>query len=140
MKHRGVGLRRSCEQLNKNMKITSGEYEVIFSGTVIGIDEEPIEFQFPDTHASLKIVIDFKDDPSTQGSPIKFDFPEDNALKITMINSKSSMGSGNTKLLEIGFLGSRLLYLNYRVYSINDISKTIHYTFYLGKEGSYVKQ
>lgn len=122
------------------MKIKSGEYEVIFSGTVIGIDQEPIEFQFPETHASLKIIIDFKDDPDIEGSPIKFDFPEDKSLKLTMINSKSKLGSGNTKLLEIGFLENRKLYLNYRVYSINDLSKTIHYTFYLGKEGSYVKQ
>lgn len=121
------------------MNITSGDYEVLYSGTVIGIDKEPIVFQFPETHASLKIIIDFKDDSEVEGSPIKFDFPEDKALKLTMFNSKSSLGIGNTKLIEIGHLGNRKLYLNYRVYSIKEISKTIHYTFYLGKEGSHVK-
>jgi hypothetical protein len=121
------------------MKITSGEYEVIYSGTVIGAEKEPIEFQFPPERASIKIIIDFRKDSKIKDSPIEFDFPDNKTLKMTLVNV-TDLGSGNTSILEIGNIEDRKLFMNYRVYSIKDISKTIHYTFYLGKEGSYVKQ
>ena len=121
------------------MKIKSGEYEVIFSGTIIGIINEEIEFQFPDTHASLKIIFAFKTDKSTDKSPIEFDFPDEKSIRLTLVNIDGTFSTGNTELLEIGFLDDRKLYLNYRVHTIKDLSNTLHYSFYLGKEGSYVK-
>jgi hypothetical protein len=120
------------------MKIISGEYEVIYSGTVIGVKNEPIEFQFPEERSSLKIIFDFKKDSTNNKSTIEFDASEDKTLKLTLVNV-NDLGSGNTEILEIGFLGNQKLFLNYRVYSIKEISKTIHYTFYLGKEGSHVE-
>lgn len=119
------------------MKIKSGDYEVLYSGTVIGANYEPIEFQFPEDKASIKIIIDFRTDTKIKESPIEFDTSVPKTLKMTLVNV-NDLGSGNTKILDIGYLGNRRLFMNYRVYSINDISKTIHYTFYLGKEGSHV--
>lgn len=116
------------------MKISSGEYEVLYSGTIIGIEDKDIEFNFPENHASLKIIFSFKTDPLVKDSPIQFDLPGDKTLRLTLVNTNSSLGTGNTQVLEIGFIDNRKLYLNYRVYAISDISKTIHYTFYLGKE------
>ena len=120
------------------MKIKSGEYEVIFSGTVIGMKDEPIEFHFPKNHASLIIIIEFILKPEVKGSSIEFKVINDKSLKLFLINVESSIGSGNTNRLEIGHLENRKLYLNYRIFSINELSKTIHYTFYVGKKGSYV--
>ena len=119
------------------MKIKSGDYEVLYSGTVIGANNEPIEFQFPEDKASIKIIIDFWTDTKIKESPIEFDTSVPKTLKMTLVNV-NVLGSGNTKILDIGYLGNRRLSMNYRVYSIQDISKTIHYTFYLGKEGSHV--
>ena len=116
------------------MKIKSGEYDVLYSGTVIGIKDQEVEFNFPEIHASLKIIIDFKIDTSIKDSPIKLDLPGNKTLKITLINTASSLGTGNAEVLEIGHINGRRLYLNYRIYAINGISNTIHYTFYLGKE------
>jgi hypothetical protein len=116
------------------MKIKSGEYEVLYSGTVIGIKEQEIEFNFPEVHASLKIIIDFKIDDSIKDSPIKIDLPGNKTLKLTLVNTASSLGTGNAEILEIGHINGKKLYLNYRIYAIQGISNTVHYTFYLGKE------
>lgn len=118
------------------MKITSGEYEILYSGTAIGVEDNDIEFNFPEHHAGLKIIFNFKTDNSIKDSKIEFDLPEPKTLKLNLINTNSSLGTGNTKLLEIGFIENKKLYLNYRIFAITDISNTIHYTFYLGKEGS----
>src|SRR6056300_1082853 len=112
------------------MKITSGEYEVIFSGTVIGIINESIEFQFSENHASIKIIIDFKSDKKRDGSFIDIDVPADKTLKLTLVNLNAQLGSGNTQILDIGYLGTRRLFLNYRVYSVTELSNTLHYSFY----------
>lgn len=118
------------------MKIKSGDYEVLYSGTVIGANNEPIEFQFPENKASLKIILDFRVDTKIKESPIEFDTSVPKTLKLTLVNV-NDIGSGNTKILDIGYLNNKRLSMNYRIYSIQDISKTIHYTFYLGKEGSH---
>lgn len=121
------------------MKIKTGEYEVVFSGSVVMVDNKPVEFQFPETHASLRIILSFKEDSNVEGSPIEFHpNQETKTLELVIINSKGLNNFGNTTLLEIGFLQNRKLYLNYRVLTIGNISNTIHYTFYLGEEGSYV--
>jgi hypothetical protein len=118
------------------MRITSGEYEVLYSGTVIGVINEPIEFQFPEDKASIKIIIDFRNDTRIDKSPIEFNAINNKTLKLTLVNV-NDLGSGNTNILELGNINNRKLYLNYRVYSIKEISKTIHYTFYLGMEVSH---
>jgi hypothetical protein len=118
------------------MKITTGEYEVLYSGTVIGVIDEPIEFQFPKNQGSIKIIIEFKsDDSNTKNLPIELNAINKKTLKMTLINL-NDLGAGNTKIINIGNIGGRKLFINYRVYSINELSKTLHYSFYLGKEAT----
>jgi hypothetical protein len=119
------------------MKITFGEYEEIYSGTVIGIKNEPIVFQFPSDKASLRFTINFIKDDSVKGAFIKTNILENIALEIYLINFEDSMGAGNVEPLKIGYLGNRDLFINFRASYINGISHTLHYTFFLGKEGSH---
>ncbi|MCH3883222.1 DUF6864 domain-containing function [Tenacibaculum aquimarinum] len=116
------------------MKIKSGIYDVLYSGTVVGIIGEPIEFQFPEHHSSLKLIINFRDDEKVKDPNMEFGFPEDKTMTITLVNAKTNLGVGNVELLHLGHLENRKLYLNYRVYSVNELSKSINYTFYLGEE------
>ncbi|MFZ4672524.1 MAG: DUF6864 domain-containing function [Flavobacterium sp.] len=116
------------------MKITSGEYELLYSGTVIGINDEDISFEFPPEKASLKTIISFKTNTSEKNSSINFELIDNKTLKIILINAESSLGTGNTNVLDIGNIDDKTLFFNYRIYSIKNISKTIHYTFYLRKE------
>jgi len=116
------------------MRIKSGIYDVLFSGTVIGINNEPIEFNFPASQGSLRFIIDFKNDDKVEKSTTEFEFPGEKTMKIILVNAKTSLGIGNVELIEIGRINNRKLYLNHRVYSIKELSKSVHYTFYLGEE------
>lgn len=116
------------------MKIKSGIYDVIYSGTVIGVTGEPFEFQFPEKHSSLKLILYFKDDEKVKDSKMEFGFPEEKTMTITLFNAKTNLGIGNVELLHLGHLEDRKLYFNFRAYSVDELSKSIHYTFYLGEE------
>jgi hypothetical protein len=64
------------------MKITSGEYELLYSGTVIGINDEDISFEFPPEKASLKTIISFKTNTSEKNSPAPARIPSRGVIKI----------------------------------------------------------
>ena len=55
-------------------------------------------------------------------------------MKIILVNAKTTLGVGNTDLLNLGHINNRKLFLNYRIYSVTELSNTLHYTFYLGEE------
>ena len=77
------------------MKIITGDYEVLYSGTVIGVLNEPIEFQFPEKNGSIKIIVEFKsDDSNANNLPIELDVIDDKTLKMTLINL-NDIGAGN---------------------------------------------
>ena len=119
------------------MEISLGNYEVIFSGSVIGVDNEDIKFKFPEKYSELKIILTFKNDKKIKGNVIKREALGKKTLVLAMFNTQDMQEYGNSKLLYVGFIGNRKLYFNYRAYEITNLSKTIHYTFYLGEEGSY---
>jgi hypothetical protein len=118
------------------MKIKTGEYDVLYSGTVIGVEDKPIEFLFPENEGSIKIIIEFKTDDSIPNeSPTEMNVLDGKTLKMVLVNLKD-LGAGNTKIINIGNVTGRKLYINYRVFSINKLSKAFHYTFYLGEEAN----
>jgi hypothetical protein len=121
------------------MKIKAGENEVIYSGTVVSILNEPIVFDFPKEHASLRFIMNFVDDRSDGKSQAKFNAIDAKTMEILFVNFARDLGTGNTNLLHIGHINGRKLYFNYRIYSIKSISNTLHYTFYLGKEEKNAK-
>jgi len=115
------------------MKITSGNYEVFDSGTVISFEQEPVTFHLAE---DLKIRILFRDDEEKKNeNRLEFNPVNDKELEIILINFNSSLGTGNTVPLQVGTLNNRNLYLNFRVYTLNvKTNKTIHFCWYLGEE------
>jgi hypothetical protein len=114
------------------MRITSGNYEVFDTGTVISFEQEPVTFHLaPD----LLIRISFRDDSENKENRLEFNPISNNELEILLINFNNSLGTGNTAPLQVGTLNNRRLYLNFRVYTLNvKTNKTIHYAWYLGEE------
>ena len=114
------------------MKIKAGNYDVFESGTVIGFDDTPIEFQLA---PNMTIRFIFNSDESSKENIVKLDIIE-GVMNITFINFNSSIGAGNVKPLPIGQINKRQLFLNYRIYSLADkkVGKSVHYTWYLGEE------
>lgn len=115
------------------MEITSGNYKVYDSGTVISFEQEPVKFHLaPDLNVSLAFRDDIekKDEHRLEFNPVSL-----TELEIILVNFNNSLGTGNTAPLEIGTLNNRRLYLNFRVYILNvKTNKTIHYCWYLGEE------
>jgi hypothetical protein len=115
------------------MKITSGNYEVFDTGTVISFEQEPVTFHLA---ADLQIRLAFRDDLEKKDDHrLEFNPISNNELEIILINFNNSLGTGNTVPLQVGTLNNKKLYLNFRVHTLNvKTNKTIHYCWYLGEE------
>ncbi|KQR71879.1 DUF6864 domain-containing function [Pedobacter sp. Leaf176] len=114
------------------MKITSGDYEIYNSGTVLSFEAEPITFHLA---IDLKIHLSFKDEEENKDvHKMEFKQISGTELEIILINFNNSLGTGNASPLEVGTLNNKKLYLNFTVYALNiKTTKTVHYTWYLGE-------
>lgn len=117
------------------MKIKSGNYDILYSGTFIQVTGEPVEMTFSDKNTNLLVfMFKFIDDKNIKGQVTNFNLLTKHSLEITFINFNDSLGIANTEILELGTLNNRKLFLNYRIYSLQNLGKTVHYTFYQGEE------
>lgn len=115
------------------MKITSGEYELIYSGQVISIKDNPIEVVLPDeVEGDFKFIFKFIKDESVKGSQTRRSAKGKFELEISFLNFDGFTGGGNAELLEVGTLKNQNLFLNYRVFDLVS-GKTILFNFYLKK-------
>jgi hypothetical protein len=112
--------------------ISTGEFDVISHGTVIGFPGEPIVFSLKD----IIISIVFVSDELVEGKPIRA-LPSNNPklLNLEFINHDSDFGTGNIEPLSIGTIEFKELLLNYRASSLNKSKMVmLNYTWLLGKE------
>jgi hypothetical protein len=115
-----------------NIEIKNGDYEVLSSGTIVGVFGQPIEFKI----GSLKFIFEFEDDSTKPNKTlVKVPLGDTKMLKLVFYNFNNNLGVGNIQPLSIGTIGGKRLFLNYRVYFLShDSGKTIHYSFLLKKE------
>jgi len=114
-----------------NIKISTGNYDVIDSGTVINIVNETIEFVISD----LTYVIEFRNDSEKANNPVEKEVINNRSLRLVFYNYNNSLGTGNLNPVAIGTIKGRRLFISYRVYALSDNSgKAFHYTFLLEKE------
>lgn len=114
------------------MKIKIGEYDIFDSGTIVSVENEPIDFILVENIGFI-IRIVFEDDLENKESRVKGEAFDKVGAKLTLINF-NKIGIGNVKPTQIGTLNDRELFLSYRVYSLDKGGKTFHYTWLLGKE------
>lgn len=118
-----------------DITITSGNLEVLHSGSIIQIKDEPINITLTGkTETPLNFVFIFKDDKNDKETVTNYNLIDEFTLEITFINFNSSLGTGNTDLIDLGSIDNRKLFFNYRIYSIKNLGKTLHYSFYIGEE------
>lgn len=115
------------------MKITSGNYEVFDSGTVISFENESVKFHLAE---DLIISIVFRDNSDNNNShTLEFNSISSNELEIILVNFNNSLGTGNNTPIPVGILDNKKLYVLFRVYTLNTkANRTIHYCWYLGEE------
>lgn len=115
------------------MEIKVGDYEVLKDGTIIGNENESIDFILI-KEIGFTIRISFKTDLMVQEPNIQVEKFDKAGGLLTFYNFNNSIGIGNIKPLVIGSFNNRQLLLNYRVYSLDKGGKSFHYTWLLGKE------
>ena len=113
------------------MQISTGNYEIIGSGTIVGNYNELIKFEF----SSLTYIFEFPSDLENLTTRLEFETMAEKTLKLKFINFNNSLGQGPAIPTNIGNVNNRKLFINYRVYTLTEgAGKTIHYTFLLEKE------
>lgn len=109
------------------IKITSGAMEIIATGLVIQFREEHIVFELRD----VKFIMIFANDPDKTEPRLEANVVENKIVELKLFNFNNPIGTGNIEPMPLGTFGDKQFYLQYRVYSMEKGSKTIHYTFYL---------
>lgn len=112
-------------------KITSGNGNILASGTLITFDDAPINFKLK---GALEVSLNFKSD-DTEKTSLKAESTENKRLRLDLYNFNDVLGSGSVLPLEIGTWEGKKLFISFRVYSLNDSNqRTIHYSFFQGHE------
>jgi len=114
------------------VSLTVKGYELIGNGTIVINDGMDVEFHIQD----LKCTFQFISDVSKKNTIIE-SIQSDNKMELTLkfFNYDNALGTYNTDLLELGNIGDKKLYLNYRIYGSNSGStqKVISYSWFLMK-------
>jgi len=115
------------------MKIKLGDNDILESGSIVAIKNEPIDF-FISNEVVVRMI--FTDDETQVNPPYarKAEKYLEKGAQLNFINYNYTTGIGNTVPLRVGKAQNRELYLNYRIYSLEDAGKLLHYTWFLGKE------
>lgn len=117
------------------MQINLGDYELIYSVSVIQIEELPMKVKLPDSfEGDYYITFSFTKDIENRATVTKATPIDKYHLQIDFVNFYDSEQVGNVKLMEIGTLRNLPLFLNYRIIPIRGSSRTVLLNFYTRKE------
>jgi hypothetical protein len=117
------------------MKVQLGNYELIYSTTIILIEDFPIQVTLEDEiEGNIEIAFRFTKDELNKGSITKTSAVDKFHLNIEFVNFLGTEVIGNINPLELGTLRKIPLYLNYRITSLRGTSRTMILNFYLRKE------
>lgn len=116
------------------MEIKLGNYEVVYSASVIQISDLPIQVKLTDPlEGDFSITFQFTKDELNKATLTRT-LPVDKFhLKVEFVNFYGSEQVGNVKLLELGTLRNQPLFLNYRIIPLTGASRTILFNFYTKK-------
>lgn len=116
------------------MKILVGDYEVLSSGLLFALKNQPVVFKLNDQRVPLMVRF-FFENTSPVGKPfVNINFSGTDRLDIVFHNFNDMLGDGPLDAWELGDINHRKLYLACRISSINDNrDKIVYYTWYLGE-------
>lgn len=115
------------------IKIKIGELDVYEKGSLINTNGENIEILLGLKH---QFTAEFKFSADIENKETRLEAYNLTKIGIGLnfINFNNSLGTGNVKPIKVGWLEGRSLFLNYRVFGINNEQGYIfEYTWLLGK-------
>jgi len=117
------------------MEIKIGDYDLIHSGIIITIKDNPITIKLPDEiEGDFTFIINFIADKENKETVTKYTSIDKFTLQIDFKNFDGFMGGGNSDLISLGTLRHKPLYFNYRVFDLATVGKSLLFNFYVGKE------
>jgi len=118
------------------MKIMLGEYELVESGVVIQIKDNPIKITLPDgTEGDFNFIFNFLTVIGGESFTIQLSTPDTHTVVLNLTNfHNSTTSSGNIELISVGTLCTIPLFLNFRVIDMSNVGKTLTFNFYLKRE------
>lgn len=114
--------------------ISSGNYDVLQSGTIIPFLHAPVEFKIEGKTEVIRLQLDVKLADSPPEKTLEAQLIEKNVLRLTLVNVKRSLLSGTNAPITLGTLDNRILLLHIRTFNFDEKDPIIHYTFFLGGE------
>lgn len=120
-------------------KVKIGDYELLDSIAVIGIDKTPIELIIGEDDAQtdnnkLSFVFSFENDEENKEQRIEYSTENNTRGNIKLINMNFFLGGGTTQIIKIGKYMGCELYYNLRIFSLKQGSNLLIVNFYKGKE------
>lgn len=120
------------------MQVKVGDYKLVYSENIIGIKDYPIIITLPDDiEGDFKFIFNFKKDSENKNSTTKFTTIDNYSLQIDFNNFDGFMGGGNSELIQVGTLRKLPLYINYRIFDLANVGKTLILNFYSREEANY---
>ncbi len=111
-----------------------GEFDIYAKGTLITTDKSLLVLTLG-SKGQFKFEFKFEDDKINSETKIEAYKLEVTGIGFKMLNFNNVLGTGNVNVVKIGWLEGRSLYIDYRVFSINDNKGAIvHYQFLQGKK------
>ncbi|MBI3518287.1 MAG: hypothetical protein HY062_02875 [Bacteroidetes bacterium] len=122
--------------MEKQVIITSGNVEVLDSGTFLTFDEKEVVISVIYKDEEIKLHLRFEDSNDKKGE-MKINFEVINAqeMRIIFIDYNNTLGQFNRQPVELGTIANRAFYFAYYIVHLHDTKrKQINYSFYLGEE------
>lgn len=116
---------------DNNIKITTGDLELIYTGTVIEHNNAPIKITLIDKYeGDYTFIFKFEKDNKINKPIWRANVIDPHTLEIILINFENQVSIGNTETISVGSLRREPLFLNFRAF-LYQSSNAILYNFYL---------
>jgi hypothetical protein len=119
------------------MKLTTGSFEIVESGVVRTMPNQPLGMEIESRGFRVKVIVRFRNDTDNTAGRAESVVEGNDTILITLVNFNNSLGMWNTRPFEIANSTSgEKLYLSLVVHDLAKAeSKLVTYTWYVGGEG-----
>jgi len=121
------------------MRIQIGKYRVHESGSVIGSENEPVDFILEREEKVTRLRMKFEEDKNDSSPSVKAEVWGDDGVQIIFKNFSDNLSFGLPEPLPFGRLNGKNLFLQYRISSFPQGGYLIHYTWLIEEEVTYGK-
>ena len=120
--------------MNMNVTISTNNYDIISNGSILISSDQTIKFEI----TNLIFIFTFIDDFSNLTTRVDADVDASKKImNLKFINFNNSLGTYNIEPINLGHIGEKQLFLNYRICRAKNLQDSkqilVHYTWFLSR-------